>query len=957
MHERQNTVLIELGEGALRAAGRAGRALDFDPTKHKRKPKGRKGGGEFAEKPGGRAVPPARKKGGKFDLPPRVTGREDPSSMTDDELQSHYRALMQRNQDAPSEATYKAVSALAAEFEKRGFKRSAKGWTKRRLNEALSELEEVAMAVPLRGRRTIDFNPQLHPRDRLGQFRQHLGGILQAGRGSEARLPHGVTVRRTLGGLEVQREGREPKRFAGETGAAAEALFLHDEEAIKRGADPGRVRSVLRRDLEKARASSDETMDMDKIDERITDVYRARMAGQTPGRPAVAGRKRRMPRGFAENVLGSFEAIRGMPRRPLRSVGSLEDERRAQRVIAGIEGGALKGRRRPDPSSPLPSQQVIALADELSRRAQMATDPEEREALRRESLRARTDAERMRRGLGAGPADELTLRRATKRTRQLSARPTALAAAEIEEAVWNPLRHPRTLKGRKGGGRFRDVLDQLTAPATGISVEPVDGRWALRQGRRDARQDPRRRALHGRAYSGSYGTRKEAELAAIGMNAARARADADRRRRGETRLPGRATPGSDIFDKVATFVTYSNGGWTPDLEVALDKDGKAIAWNTDDPEFLTPWKTEGAEAAYRRGEEAVARADAARYTQQTLKGRATPDPNRHQHLEIRRWNSVMRRRDALIADADALDARAKAAPTEGAALDLRNAAKAKRREAQDVLEILDRGRATPGTDDTPLWDEYGNLDYGYRWDEEAQDYVPRPGELAAERRARSAGEEKQVEFERDRHFEGLPGRATPGAAASKFAPVAAKLKAGEKKPMGELPDGTVIATPEGRIAIIRTGLGQKTYDDKTYVVAQDIGSGQMFEPPALASADAVVDRPEGDEDGRGRAGDGRAAGGGAGAGGAGATVPGSRPGGRAAAGAVQAGREGHGRVQAARRPVGGEPGGDAGQGRRGDRAPPVGQGEEERDPRADRPRPGARGADQGADLRRTSRRR
>ena len=63
--------------------------------------------------------------------------------------------------------------------------------------------------------------------------------------------------------------------------------------------------------------------------------------------------------------------------------------------------------------------------------------------------------------------------------------------------------------------------------------------------------------------------------------------------------------------------------------------------------------------------------------------------------------------------------------------------------------------------------------------------------------------------------------------------VKAKLKPGEKKVMGDLPDGTVIETPDGRVGILKPSEGKPTYGDKIYVVAYDVATGEQFEPPAV----------------------------------------------------------------------------------------------------------------------------
>jgi hypothetical protein len=84
--------------------------------------------------------------------------------------------------------------------------------------------------------------------------------------------------------------------------------------------------------------------------------------------------------------------------------------------------------------------------------------------------------------------------------------------------------------------------------------------------------------------------------------------------------------------------------------------------------------------------------------------------------------------------------------------------------------------------------------------------------------------------------EAREGRAKPAVATKagmSLEQVRAKLKPGEKKVMGDLPDGTVIETPDGRVGILKPSEGKPTYGDKIYVVAYDVETGQQFEPPAV----------------------------------------------------------------------------------------------------------------------------
>jgi hypothetical protein len=136
-----------LEEGVLGRAGRAVGGAAFDEVKHPRSPKGRRGGGKFARKPG---------------LPPKPGHLDDKplADMSDAELARHHQELLVRNASASSmetmEKTAKRLTPVTAELRKRGYKRSPGGsWTKlgeSRLEAALDDLQEGL------------WNKLLHPR-------------------------------------------------------------------------------------------------------------------------------------------------------------------------------------------------------------------------------------------------------------------------------------------------------------------------------------------------------------------------------------------------------------------------------------------------------------------------------------------------------------------------------------------------------------------------------------------------------------------------------------------------------------------------------------------------------------------------------------------------------------------------------------------------------------------------
>lgn len=83
---------------------------------------------------------------------------------------------------------------------------------------------------------------------------------------------------------------------------------------------------------------------------------------------------------------------------------------------------------------------------------------------------------------------------------------------------------------------------------------------------------------------------------------------------------------------------------------------------------------------------------------------------------------------------------------------------------------------------------------------------------------------------------GAPG--APGAPAApkslSIDEMKAKLSPGtpDTPNMGDLPDGTVISTPDGKLAVVKPSEGVKEYDTKTYIQAYDVATGSSFEPPA-----------------------------------------------------------------------------------------------------------------------------
>lgn len=94
------------------------------------------------------------------------------------------------------------------------------------LEESVALHEEMELheaAHPL----TVSFDPALHPRNRMGQFRDVLGALQRASRGAEVNLPGGVSVRRRSGEkLSVYQGGKKIKTGGGLDEIARKALTL-----------------------------------------------------------------------------------------------------------------------------------------------------------------------------------------------------------------------------------------------------------------------------------------------------------------------------------------------------------------------------------------------------------------------------------------------------------------------------------------------------------------------------------------------------------------------------------------------------------------------------------------------------------------------------------------------------------------------------------------------------------
>jgi predicted ABC-type ATPase len=71
----------------------------------------------------------------------------------------------------------------------------------------------------------VKFDPDLHPRDRLGKFRDVLGGLAP---GKGIRLPSGVQVKREKSGFTVSGKGVQAQRAANVRDAAERGLQRHD---------------------------------------------------------------------------------------------------------------------------------------------------------------------------------------------------------------------------------------------------------------------------------------------------------------------------------------------------------------------------------------------------------------------------------------------------------------------------------------------------------------------------------------------------------------------------------------------------------------------------------------------------------------------------------------------------------------------------------------------------------
>lgn len=77
-----------------------------------------------------------------------------------------------------------------------------------------------------------------------------------------------------------------------------------------------------------------------------------------------------------------------------------------------------------------------------------------------------------------------------------------------------------------------------------------------------------------------------------------------------------------------------------------------------------------------------------------------------------------------------------------------------------------------------------------------------------------------------------PAPVAQAAPTKTLAQITAGLAPGDSSPnIGDLPDGSVIQTPQGVVALVKTS-EKKDYNGKAYVTAYDLSTGNSFEPPA-----------------------------------------------------------------------------------------------------------------------------
>lgn len=93
----------------------------------------------------------------------------------------------------------------------------------------MPDLRESSLALPFVGSPLhAHFNPNQHPRGRIGRFVDILGKLERSEHGSTVTLPHGITLRRDARGIAVHGGHHSEVELGTTHAAAAEALFRHD---------------------------------------------------------------------------------------------------------------------------------------------------------------------------------------------------------------------------------------------------------------------------------------------------------------------------------------------------------------------------------------------------------------------------------------------------------------------------------------------------------------------------------------------------------------------------------------------------------------------------------------------------------------------------------------------------------------------------------------------------------
>ena len=750
------------------------------------------------------------------------------------------------------------------------------------------ELEELKL--PYAGKRmNFKFDPTKHGRDRVGRFRKMLDQLEGKPHGSRVSLPHGVFVRQGVRGLEVWSEGEKHRRFKTPHAAAAEALYRHDHAEVAAGKEPWVHTGRLASELESTAADVSHAGDKAHLQARREELKKTGRANAF-----IEQEKKRI----ADELRGvkiKYAGWKGKIKTFTAFAHHLsEDEQLPAWARFGAQVGVMLA------IIPIiPGDEIIlpAIVGALMVRPRTRKrvkelwhdshygDPPELDLPTAEKIERKLKASYER-----AKANALASGEPIPMLTGLAGHP--LTAADIEEAKsWRDLLHPRVPKGRRGGGRFIDVLGKLTGdaqPKSRVVRMNAKGDWEPAPQTRSAKPvpvdffgpvggGPPRRRVGGR-MTPPIVTRKRRvyDVPVKGADPSQGRFDAAQGRYvyGKESGPGEwsgslwgLAPGKSldvtedvkrrVDPKVAKDIKRVSVQAAGDEPAGADwswsywitwkdgeKDGDSWEQEHDSGRLLDDveshwYDRKRAKVAARLKDADVQPGDVVHYVSDV-----NPDDPTGWHgefkgtgtvLEVKQnfgWRSFVVRNDAsgnreavstIHGHAPRSASRQAAALKKEVKLQIAHQKKLRKEGHEEVAQKNEFEVVRPlllRLEQLGVGGGMADVNLGRKT----------PWVTSQMRDELKAGGRKMP------WVPTRAGRATPAVATKPtmtLEQIQAKLKPGEKKVMGDLPDGTVIETPDGIVGILKPSEGKPTYGDKTYVVAYNIKTGQQFEPPAV----------------------------------------------------------------------------------------------------------------------------